>query len=114
MGIGYIPGGINASVGLAKSMTGVMFKRLLSENIPQIVTVSRKGEIGKRLPAAKHYIAYPDTTQRKKDLDNNMWQKTRAGRSSHWKMERGKKHPINSTKLHGKDNSKLSTSKAKP
>ena len=66
----------------------------MGENIPQIVTESQKGEIRKRLHAATHYIVYPQTTQGKKDLDNNMRQKTRVGRSSHWQMERAKSLPI--------------------
>ena len=34
--IGYIPGEINVSDGLTKSMTGAMLKRLLSENISKL------------------------------------------------------------------------------
>ena len=111
--IGYTPGGINASDGLTKSMTGVVLKRLLNEHISQIVAESQKGEIRKRLPAAKHYIVYPETTQGNKDLDNNMRRKTRVERCSHWQVERAGKTSLNSAKLHG-DNSKRKTSKTKP
>ena len=73
-----------------------MLKRLLSGGIFRIVTESREGEIRKLLPAAKHYIVYPETTQGKKDLGNNMRQETRVGRCSHWQMERGGKPSLNS------------------
>ena len=64
----------------------------------QIVTESQKG-IRKRLPAAKNYIAYPETTQGERDLRDNMRQKTRAVRSSYWQIKRRGNHPLNSTQL---------------
>ena len=90
-----------------------MLKRLLSENIFQIATELRNGEIRKRLRAAKHYIVYPETTQGKKDLDNNMRQRTRAGIGSHRQMGRAGNPSLNSIKLHEIDNSKKKTTKTK-
>ena len=65
----------------------------------QIVTESQKG-IRKRLPAAKNYIVYPETTQGENDLGDNMRQKTRAGRSAYWQIRRHGNPPLNSTQLH--------------
>ena len=64
-----------------------------------------KGEIRKRLPAEKHYIVYPATTQGQKDLDSNTRQKSRVGRSSHCQIFKAQRPSLNSTKLHEKDNS---------
>ena len=71
-----------------------MLKRLLRENVFQISTELQKGEIRKRLPAAKHYIVYPETTKGERDLDNNMGKKTRAGRGSHLQIEKAKRLPL--------------------
>ena len=75
---GYIPGAANTSDGLTKSMTGAKLRRLFNENISQIVTENQEGEIRKRLPSAKHYIAYPETKQGQKDLNHNTRLKTRV------------------------------------
>ena len=93
LSIGYIPGGMNTSDGLTKSMAWVKLRRLLNGDISQIVTETHKGGIRKRLPAAKHYIAYPETTQGHKDLNQNASMKTRVGGNSHRQMEKGENAP---------------------
>ena len=79
----YIPGGLNTSDGMAKSMTSVNLSSLLAGNTFQIATEETKGQIRRKLPAAKHYIAYLETVQgegilnqeiRKKTRLNVMWQ----------------------------------------
>ena len=72
----------------------------------QIATESQTGEIRKRLPAAKNYIVYPETTQGKKDLGDNMRQQTRAGRRSYRQIKRHGCPPLNSTQLHEENNPK--------
>ena len=75
---------------------------------------SKKAGIRKLLPASKHYIVYPETIQGRKDLDAGMRRKTRAGRSSHWRIALGGKPSLNSNKLHSGFNSKIATSTSKP
>ena len=66
LGVGYIPGDLNTSDGMTKSMTSVNLRNLLAGNTFQIVTEEMKDKIRKKLPAAKHYIVYPETVQGKK------------------------------------------------
>ena len=95
------PGGINTPDGLTKSTSGDKLRRLLNENIFQIVTEIQKSEIRKRLPAAKHYIVYPETSQGEKNLGNSMRQKKRVGEIAQWEKEKARKSPLNSSKLQG-------------
>ena len=101
-----VMGGLNASDGVVKSTTSTILRMILNGGISQIVTESQKGGIGKRLPASKHYIAYIETLQGRKDLDIDMRRKTRAGRSSHWEIAIGGNPPLNSKLLHKLINSK--------
>ena len=42
LGVGYIPGDLNTSDGMAKSMSSVNLRSLMAENIFQIVTEQMK------------------------------------------------------------------------
>ena len=77
LGVGYIPGELNTSDSMAKSMSSVNLRSLLAENTFQIVTEQVKIKLGKKLPAAKHYIVYPDTTQGQRTLTQEIRRKTR-------------------------------------
>ena len=83
LSVGYTPGDLNTSDGMTKSMTSINLRNLLAGNTFQIVTEEMKDKIRKKLPAAKHYIVYPETAQgeripnqeiRKKTRLNVMWQ----------------------------------------
>ena len=50
LSIGYIPERINTSDGLTRSMAGAKLKRLLNENISQIVTETQKGKLERGYP----------------------------------------------------------------
>ena len=63
LGVGYIPGESNTSDSMDKSMSSVNLRSLLAGNTFQIVTENMKSDIRKKLPSAKHYIVYPETTQ---------------------------------------------------
>ena len=77
LGVGYIPGELNTSDSMTKSMSSVNLRSLLAENTFQIVTEQMKNQIRKKLPAAKHYIVYPDTTQGQRALNEEIRRKTR-------------------------------------
>ena len=63
---GYIPGRLNTSDGLTKSMSSANLGRLCKwKYIFQIATEFQKGEIRNRIPAEKHYIVYHETMQGK-------------------------------------------------
>ena len=47
VGVGYIPGGLNTSDGMAKSMSSVNLRSLLAGNTFQIVTDQMKIKLGK-------------------------------------------------------------------
>ena len=79
LGVGYIPGGLNTSDGLAKSMSSANLRSLMAENTFQIVTEQMKNQIRKKLHASKHYIVYPDTTQGQRTLNEAIRKKARLG-----------------------------------
>ena len=58
-------------------MASVNLRSLLAENTFQIVTEEMKNQIREKLHAAKHYVAYPDTTQGQRMLNQEMRRKTR-------------------------------------
>ena len=105
---------MNTTDGLTKAMSSGNLRCLLAENSSRIVTEVEMAGIRKRLPVAKHYTVYPETTQGQKDCDKDMRRKTRAGRSSHWHTLLGGKPPLNSNKLHIEINPKRTISKEKP
>ena len=47
LGVGYIPGGLNTSDSMTKSMSSVNLRSLLAENTFQIVTEQMKTKLGK-------------------------------------------------------------------
>ena len=77
LGVGYIRGELNTSDGMKKSMTSVNLRNLLAGNTFQIVTEEMKDKIMKKLPAAKHYIVYPETVQGKRILNQEIRKNTR-------------------------------------
>ena len=86
IGVGYIPVALNTSDGMAESMSGANLRSFLAENTSQIVTEQMKNQIRKKLPAAKHYIAYPDTTQGRGTLNEEIRRKARL--SALWEISR--------------------------
>ena len=97
--VGYIPGDINTSVGLTKSLSSVNLRSLLSGHTFRIVTEWGKKEIRRKIPSKKRYIVYPETTRGGVggwggDLDTEMRRRTRVGRCG--KMALGWKSPPNS------------------
>ena len=50
IGVGYIPGGLNTSDGLAKIMSSANLRSLLAGNTFQIVTEQMKTKLGKVTP----------------------------------------------------------------
>ena len=68
LGVGYIPGDLNTSDGMTKSMASVNLRNLLAGNTFQIVTEEMEDKIRKKLPAAKHYFVYPDAAQGKNEF----------------------------------------------
>ena len=77
LGVGYIPGDLNTSDGMAKSMSIVNLRSLLLGNTSQIATEQIKNQIRKKLPASKHYIVYPETTQGQRMLNREIRRKAR-------------------------------------
>ena len=53
LGVGYIPGELNTSDSMTKSMSSANLRSLLAENTFQIATEQMKNQIRKKLPAAK-------------------------------------------------------------
>ena len=84
LGVWYIPGELNTSDGMAKSMTSVNLRNLLAGNSFQIATGEMKGRIRKKLPGAKHYIVYPETVQGEGILNQEIRKKARL--SALWQM----------------------------
>ena len=105
--VGYIPGDMNTSDGLTKTISSSNSRSLLTENSCRIVTEVKKAEIRKSSPAAKRYIVNHETIHGRKDLDKDMRRKTRVGRSSHWLIALGGNPPLNANKLRMVYNSKL-------
>ena len=66
---------------------------------PKSLLSFKKVRLGKRLPASKRYIVYPETIQDQKDLDIDMRRKTRMVGSSHWEIAIGGKPSHNSDKM---------------
>ena len=52
LGVGYIPGDLNTSDGMTKSMSSVNLRSLMAENTSQIVTEQMKNQIRRKLDAA--------------------------------------------------------------
>ena len=77
LSVGYIPGDLNTSDGMTKSTTSVNLRNLMADNTFQIVTEEMEDKIRKKLPAAKHYIVYPETVQGKRSLDQMIRKRTR-------------------------------------
>ena len=69
---------------MAKSMTIVNPRNLLAGNTFQIVTEETKDKIRRKLPAAKHYIVYPETVQGERILNQEIRKKTRL--NALWQM----------------------------
>ena len=62
---------------MAKSTSSANLRSLLAENTFQVATDQAKNQIRENLPAAKHYVAYPDTAQGQRALNREMRRKTR-------------------------------------
>ena len=77
IGVGYIPGELNTSDGMAKSMTSANLRYLMAGDTYQIATEEMKGEIRRTLPAAKHHIVYPETVQGERILSQEIRKKAR-------------------------------------
>ena len=56
LSVGFIPGDINTSNGLTKSLSSANMGGLSAVNVFRIATDGRKTEIGKKTPSAKRYI----------------------------------------------------------
>ena len=69
LSVGYIPGVMDTSDGLTKSMSSANMRNLLTRNTMRIVTEEKKKEIRKKMPAPKHYIVHPGTIQGGKYMD---------------------------------------------
>ena len=76
----YIPGDINASDGLTKSLSSGNLGNLLVGNMFRLAKESWGKEIGGGIPSAKRYILYHETIQGKKDLNTDMRRMARVGR----------------------------------
>ena len=63
LGVGYIPGELNTSDSMAKSMSSVNLRSLLAENTFQIVTEQMKNQIRGKITCSKtlHRISGYDT-----------------------------------------------------
>ena len=76
---GYIAWGIDTSDGLAKSLHIVNFGNLLAGNMFRLVTWEKENGIRRKIHQAKHYIVYPETIQRRKDLNTDIRRMARVG-----------------------------------
>ena len=61
--VGYNPGNINTSDGLAASLSSANLRNLLENSIFRISTEGRKNEIGRKIPDSERYIVYRETIQ---------------------------------------------------
>ena len=79
-------------------MASVNLGNLLAGKTSQTVTGEMKDKIRRKLPAAKHYIVYPETVQGKRSLNQMIRKRTRL--SVMWQMagfSLKQKHLINDT-----------------
>ena len=58
LGVGYIPGDLNTSDGMTKSMSSVNLRSLIAENIFQIVTEQMKNQIRKKNYLPQNITSY--------------------------------------------------------
>ena len=68
LSVGYIPGDLDTSDGMTKSMASINLRNLLAGNTFQIVTEEMKDKIRRKLPSANHYIVFPKTVQGRKEV----------------------------------------------
>ena len=64
---------------MTKSLPVVNLGNALAGNMLRVAAEERKAEIRRKIHASKHYVAYPETIQGKKDLDTDMRRRTRVG-----------------------------------